>query len=271
MDRLHIGQWIAIDGVQFAGAEEGKTYAGEAFDVFDGERRMVQCKDQHSILMSTSTYADYKSVLLPLQSGQIEGVLTLDYYGEHYILKINDPNDIDFREDRCDPFFEESFDHIRLGSFDQLGWTNFNQDGSQLWEVYEDENSLGQSIRLGSYRSGDAVTVSWLITPEIDVGSLNHPHLAFRTSTSFADNSALEVFYSTEWSGEVAQLENTQWISLPARLATKDDDNTHWIDSGDLAIDFGSKFHLAFRYTGSGRSTYDGTFEIDDIRFFDRP
>ena len=101
--------------------------------------------------------------------------------------------------------------------------------------------------------------------------STNQPHLAFRTSTSFADNSVLEVFYSTEWSGEVAQLENTQWVSLPARLATKDDDNTHWIDSGDLAIDFGPKFHLAFRYTGSGKSTYDGTFEIDDIRFFDWP
>ena len=70
----------------------------------------------------------------------------------------------------------------------------------------------------------------------------------------------LEVFYSTEWSGGVAFF---------ARLATKDDDNT--IDSGDLAIDFGPKFHLAFRYTGSGKSTYDGTFEIDDIRFFDRP
>ena len=184
--------------------------------------------------------------------------------------KINDPNDIDFREDRCDPFFEESFDHVRLGSFDQLGWTNFNQEGSQLWEVYEDEKSLGQSIRLGSYRSGDAATVSWLITPEIDVG-IFQPHLAFRTSTSFADNSVLEVFYSTEWSGEVAQLENTQWVSLPACLATKGDDNTHWIDSGDLAIDFGPKFHLAFRYRGSGKSTYDGTFEIDDIRFFDRP
>ena len=26
-------------------------------------------------------------------------------------------------------------------------------------------------------------------------GSLNQPHLAFRTSTSFADNSVLEVFY----------------------------------------------------------------------------
>ena len=83
--------------------------------------------------------------------------------------KINDPNDIDFGP--------------KCSSFDL---------------AFRYEKSLGQSIRLGSYRSGDAATVSWLITPEIDVGSLNQPHLAFRTSTSFADNSVLEVFYSTD-------------------------------------------------------------------------
>ena len=92
--------------------------------------------------------------------------------------------------------------------------------GVSFGKVYEDEKSLGQSIRLGSYRSGDAATVSWLITPEIDVGSLNQPHLAFRTSTSFADNSVLEVFYSTEWSGDRFCV-NTHWKIL--------DQNSTWL------------------------------------------
>ena len=270
LDAFDLGQWVQLEQVQFAKAEAGKTFSGEAFDEFDGERRLVQCKDQRSILMSTSTFADYKSQILPLEAGNVVGLLTMDFFGEHYILKINDPTNIDFTTVRCDPFFEESFDHIRTGLFDLEGWTNFNQAGTQLWEVYEDENSLGQSIHLGSYRSGDAATVSWLISPKIDFSPLNHPHFAFRTSTSFADNSVLEVFYSTNWSGETSALEDAQWLPLPARLATKEDDNTHWIDSGELALTMTAPVYFGFRYTGSGKSTQDGTFEIDDIRVYDK-
>ena len=196
--------------------------------------------------------------------------MTSDFYGEQYILKINDPTNIDFIDTRCDPFFEESFDHVRLGLFSLGGWTNFNQAGTQLWEVYEDENSLGQSIHLGSYRSGDAATVSWLISPKIDLSSLNQPHLAFRTSTSFADKSVLEVFYSTNWVGETSVLDDAQWLSLPARMATKEDEGTQWIDSGELSLTMSEPVYFAFRYTGSGKSTYDGTYELDDIRIYEK-
>ena len=270
LDESLLGQWVKLEQVQFAAAETGKTFSGEAFDEFDGERRLVQCNDQRSIFMSTSTFADYKSLLLPHQSGSIEGVLTLDYYGEHYRIKINDPSNLNMTAPRCDPYFEESFDHIRLGLFDATNWTNFKQEGSKQWEVYEDAYSLGQSIRMGSYRSGDATTISWLISPKIDPTPLNHPHLAFRTSTSFADNSVLEVFYSTNWTGDISQLQSAQWLPLPARIANKTDNASHWIDSGDIPLTFGTPFYIAFRYTGSGKSSYDGTYELDDIRVFEK-
>ena len=106
-----------------------------------------------------------------------------------------------------------------MGLFVKESWTNFNQAGTQFWEVYEDENSLGQSIALGSYRSGDSETISWLITPKFDVSSLVNPYLAFRTSTSFADNSSLSVFYATNWSGETATIEQVNWEELNARIA----------------------------------------------------
>ena len=117
---------------------------------------------------------------------------------------------------------------------------------------------------------GDAATVSWLISPKIDLSPLHQPHFAFRTSTSFADNSLLEVFYSSDWSGETAALEDAQWLPLPARLATKEDDNALWIDSGELPLTEIVPIYFAFRYTGSGKSTYDGTYEIDDIRIYDK-
>lgn len=264
-----IGQWVQISEVQFALDALGKTFSGEAFDEFDGERRLTQCNDQRSILMSTSTFADYKSIVLPDRAGVIHGVLTKDFFGEKDILKINDPSNINFNQVRCDPFFEENFEAVPLGLFEKQGWVNFNQVGTQLWEVYEDENSLGQSIALGSYRSGDKETISWLITPELEVSSLERPYLAFRTSTSFADNSILSVFVATDWTGDTASLrQDNNWIELDVRIAENADNNILWIDSGDIPIDFGPKFHLAFRYSGSGKTASDGTYEIDDIRVF---
>ena len=265
-----IAQWVQISEVQFSLAERGKTFSGEAFDVFDGERRLIQCSDQRSILMSTSTFSDYRSIVLPDSAGVIRGVLTKDFFGEKNILKVNDPSDIDFMQSRCDPFFAEYFEQHHLGVFEKEGWINFNQAGTQLWEIYEDENSLGRSIALGSYRSGDSETISWLITPELDVSTLANPVIAFRTSSSFADNSSLSVFYSTSWSGEISTLDQGNWRTLNALIAQNEVDHSLWIDSGDIPIDFGSKFRLAFRYNGSGKSTSDGTYEIDDIRVFSK-
>ena len=133
-------------------------------------------------------------------------MLTKDFFGEKNILKINDPTNIEFNQLRCDSFFEEYFEAVPLGLFEKQGWVNFNQAGTQFWEVYEDENSLGQSIALGSYRSGDKETISWLITPQLEVSTLENPYLAFRTSTSFADNSSLSVFVATNWKGDTASL-----------------------------------------------------------------
>jgi hypothetical protein len=90
---------------------------------------------------------------------------------------------------RSDPFFEENFESNRLGLFAKPGWTNYAEEGSRYWEVFEDENSLGESLEIGSYRSGDEVSTSWLISPKIDLRSLANPQFAFRSSVRFADES----------------------------------------------------------------------------------
>ncbi|MGB2245167.1 MAG: DUF5689 domain-containing protein, partial [Flavobacteriaceae bacterium] len=169
IDKKDIGQWVSLENVQLAKAEHGRTFSGEAFDQYDGERRLVQCINQRSLFLSTSRYADFKSVVLPNQSGKVEGIFTHDFYGEKEIIKINDPTNLSFDGLRCDPFFEESFETVPLGRYEGEGWSNFNIEGTQLWEVFEDENSMGQSIEIGAYRSGDTATVSWLISPQIDV------------------------------------------------------------------------------------------------------
>ena len=271
IDSTDIGQWVRLPNVQLSRAELGRTFAGEAFDSFDGERNLVSCDTYSSLWLSCSTFSDFKSILLPDGTGSVQGVLTRDFFDSKYILKINNPTDIAFQDSRCDPFFEENFESNSLGLFQKEGWTNYAEEGSRFWEVYEDENSLGQSIQIGSYRSGDATSISWLITPKIDLQSLNHPRVAFRTSVSFADDSTLEALVSSDWDGQVETIQSATWLPLLARIATEEDDAQIFVDSGDLSLNFyGNALYFAFKYVGSGKTAQDGTFELDDFRTFDK-
>lgn len=265
-----LGQYIQLNGIQFAASELGKTYSAEAFDQFEGERRLVSCADFSALILSSSRYSKFKSIVIDSSSGSIKGIHTRDYYNEKDIFKINHPSAINFAAPRCDPFYEESFESYPKGRFEGGNWINWIEKGTVYWEVYEAVNSLGQSLRIGSYRSGDKHSVCWLVSPQIELHSLTLPTLSFRTSTAFADSSKLELLYSTDFEGTPTQIKKATWTALKARIATKEDNDQIWIDSEALPINFKSeKIHIAFRYTGSGKTENDGTFELDDIRIYD--
>lgn len=123
---------------------------------------------------------------------------------------------------------------------------------------------------MGSYRSGDLETVSWLISSKIDYSQLKIPKVAFRTSVSFADESTLEVLVSEDWNGEEDSINSATWKPLLARLATKEEDSNVFIDSGNLDLNFyGTNLYFAFKYTGSGKTAQDGIYELDDFRIFE--
>lgn len=265
------GKWVRLEGVQFARSVLGKTFSGDGLDTYDGLRRVVQCANHRSLMLSTSVYADFKSLELPSASGNIQGILTKDYYGRQWVLQPNFSTDLTLTDARCDPFFEQDFETAYLGDFQHEGWSNFALAGTPLWEVYEDTESLGRSLRMGSYRSKDAVTEVWLVTPKMDLSSLQQPTVDFRSSVQYADKSVLEVFYSTTWNGEPSALASATWEHLPFLLANADDHPSEWIDAGPLALPSSTSLYLAFRYSGSGKTANDGTFEIDDIRIYDWP
>lgn len=267
-----VGLYLQLESVQFSSSEQGKSFSSEAFDDFDGERWLVSCAEYRSLILSSSTFSKFKSVLIDSLSGSIKGILTRDYFNEKNIFKINHPEEIQFQNSRCDPYFEENFESEPLGKFEKEGWINWIEKGSKYWEVYEDENSLGQSLQIGSYRSGDAKTISWLITPELKFESLQNPQFGFRTSTSFLDKSELEVFYSYNFNGAIDQIKEASWKPLNAIIATEQENDRLWIDSGEIALTaFNRPVYIAFRYSGSGKTAEDGTFELDDIRLYEKP
>jgi hypothetical protein len=114
--------------------------------------------------------------------------------------------------------------------------------------------------------------VVWLIGPSIDLSGLSKPYFAFRSAVKYGDKSLLEVFIATDFKGITEGLKTANWQKLELKIASRMDGNSIWIDSGDYDLkDFkNQKVHFGFRYTGSGKSTYDATFFVDDIRVMDQ-
>lgn len=283
--------YISLTDVQFNRNEvlgmNRLTFAAEESDLFDGERTLEDCSNNTNAVFSTSTFADFKAVLLPDGRGTLGGILTKNFFGDAYNIVVNDPSSISFESaDRCDPneidcglavstgpniLFNEFFESQILNQpISGNGWTNYIEEGTETWEAYSESGtnaSLGISARMGSFSSGDDSSIGWLVTPQLDFDAQEGETLKFKTSNSFSDGSTLELWISQDWDGEIETITSSVWSLLPAAYIVQDDDNFgDWAVSGnvDLSCVIGTA-HIAWKYVGSGDESNDGTYELDEI------
>lgn len=263
------------------------SYASEQSDEFDGERTLESCGSSASVVFSTSTFSDFKGLALPSGRGSMNAILTKDFFGEVFNVVINTPEDINFGSDeRCDPIeiscglaasagpnnlFEDDFESQSTNALiSGNGWTNFIEEGTQGWEAYTQtgtNSSQGISARVGSFGSGDASSVAWLITPQIDLDANNGVTLQFETSNSFSDGSTMEVLFSDDWDGTEDGITTATWGILSDAYVTDDDDFFgEWFESGIVDLSCASgQIYVAFKYVGSGIADFDGTYELDFV------
>jgi hypothetical protein len=283
--------YIKVEDVQFSellvNPERPFTFASENNDEFDGERKVESCTGDFPFILSTSTYADFKALKLPGKAGSIQGILTRDYYDDFFTVYLNHPSDIRFtKENRCD---RETFDCGKAGSTGKnvlfeddfqsqrnnvavkgKGWINLVMQGSEPWEGFTATGtnaSLGRGARVQTTGSGDYMTESWLIVPQINFDEQDGEVLEFKTSTSFANNSMLEVLFSNNWDGTEINFYSANWkILSSAYVAQRTDFFGEWFSSGkvDLSCAKG-KGHIAFKFIGSDLPYYDGIYELDDV------
>ncbi len=284
--------YVRLSDVQFDRTEvlgdDRKTFAAEPGDEFDGERILVSCAEGNSTIFSTSTFADFKAVLLPQGRGTLDGILTLNFFGEDFNIVVNDPSTINFdNTERCDPelvdcgiatttgsnvIFSDFFETQTPGQpISGNGWTNYIQAGTRKWQAYTaggSNPSLGISANVGSFNSNDASSIAWLITPQINFDSQDAETLNFKTSNSFADGSTLELLFSSDWDGNPANIATATWSLLPAALIVPDSAPFgDWIPSGNVDIScISGTGYIAYKYVGSGNAAFDGTYELDEIR-----
>jgi len=271
----NIGTFVRVENAAFSADLAGKTFVDPSED-FDTKRTIETCEGPSlvSAFLETSSFASFANKALPEGGGAINAVVSRDFGGDFTVLVLNSAEDVNMKEARCIPLAVADFATLLLkedfeaasGEINIPNWTNYREAGSKKWRAYDDANSLSRAARIGSFRSGDESTISWLITEGINLESTTEEYLSFETSTSFADGSTLEVLISENRDGTTAGITAADWVALPARIAANNDDFNQFKNSTFVALSrYSGTVYIAFKYAGNGNENFDGTYELDNI------
>lgn len=255
-------QYIRLNDMQFNSnlvVGNTTTFASETNDSFDGERLLESCATGSNVILSTSTFSDFKGLPLPANRGSIDGVLTRDYFDDFYTIYINTPESINFDNDlRCDPLFEDDFSAGNLNK-----WTPYNVTGTQEW-YYNTFGNPDDSATMSGFSGGAQTNEDWLISLPIDLSNTPSAFLTFQTVKRYAGND-IELFYATDYNGGDPTTDGT-WVALSPTLDTNTGSWSSWTDSGslDLSAAAGGNVFIAFKYTST--SSAAATWEIDNVK-----
>jgi hypothetical protein len=276
-----INTYVEMDGLQFSKEALGKTFSGEGFDRYNGERVLEQCDQLSRFFLYTSTFADFGSVLLPEEKFHIKAVLSRDYYTDQIILILNDPAFLlPEATERCDPdyytcqnlaesgsqivYMEDFEDFKSTADIENHGWINrnINFGNGRFKKRTADENSF---LQVSAYNTSENVMDIWLVSPEIDLDSSANEILTFKSRATFEEGRILSVWLCNEVSDD--PIANCSWQLLDVIIddGSRDGSNKEFMSSGP--VDLGcieGKIYLAFRYQGSDPGTTT-TYDIDQI------
>ncbi len=248
-----IGKLVTFENLEFTDADMEQAYAPGS----GSTNRNLQDCNGNTIIVRTSSYADFASNTTPFGNGTITGILSI-YNGTYQILLRNAGVDVSMDNDRCDGsvapvnLFHDDFE----SGLSQ--WTATSISGSQVW--YIDDFGGNNFAKMSGYAGGSNANEDWLISHAISLTGHANYNLNLDSDQNY-NGPALEAFISTDFSGDV---NSATWVPLPIPL----DPNGGWgfYNSGDYSLnDYADQtVYIAFKYTSTDSSS--ATWELDNIR-----
>jgi hypothetical protein len=179
-------------------------------------------------------------------------------------------NDIENAKVKKTLFVENFSDNTDGTTLNTSGWTNFAQVGTKKFteEIY----SGNGYAEFTSYQSGQASNIAWLISPAFDMNKQDGEKLVFQAAHAYltTTENSLELMVSTDYDGNIANFNQSNWLSLPITTPTPSNDFYEYVNSGEVDLsNFNGTLHFAFKVKGSGTNTsQDATYQIDNIRLY---
>ncbi|MCM8569492.1 DUF5689 domain-containing protein [Gramella jeungdoensis] len=275
--------YVKLENVQFdrnlVKEDQVYSFASNPADQYDGERQLESCETGETVLLSTSTFSNFKSLLIPEGSGSIEGILTRDFFDEHYVIMITSPDKLDMNGQRCDPvyldcgddtnegtkmIFEENFEGVTSNTtLNSRHWTNINVSGGET--KFKPTLSSGNRIlRISAYNTLESPLEAWLVTPVIDLDNSTSEVLSFDILSSYDKGILMEVYVTSNFTGDP---QTTEWTELDANIPLgPSGSNSRIFTKSKIDIScLGGKVWIGFRYLGSAPDKTT-TYDLDNVR-----
>lgn len=166
--------------------------------------------------------------------------------------------DVEYEDITGEVVYSETFDDdTSLGPFDVQ-----SVEGAQGW-VWDDFSGDGFA-KMSGYSGGAVANEDWLVSPEIDLTSLENVTLKFAQAINYLESGVagedLKVKISTDYDGNVG---TSTWTDLDVDIWPAGDNWTFVNSEADLADFEGEKVRIAFYYTST--ADFAATWEVSSI------
>ncbi|MDT0645623.1 DUF5689 domain-containing protein [Zunongwangia sp. F260] len=275
--------FVQVENVQFnrnlVRDEHIYSFASETIDQYDGERQLESCESGATAVLSTSSFSDFKSLLLPQQSGSIKAVLSRNFYDDFYVLVLNNPQDLNFSGERCDPvfmncgenptpgsevLFNEDFTDVNtLTALNSRGWKNLNVSGGS--EKFKPGTRNGNRyFRISAYNTTENPLEAWLVTPGINLDQTSQEVFSADILASFDNATILEIYVTTSFTGNP---KTTEWQLLDGKIPVGPSSQNGTVFRNtkiDISCLDGT-VNFGFRYLGAAPDKTT-TYDVDNVR-----
>ncbi len=261
LDESHIHTLVRIENAQFDDGYAGLPFA-DGINLLSVNLSVAECETENTIILRSSGYSDFATVLTPTGSGYIDAIYSV--FQSDQQLFIRHQRDVQMNNARCESLLNEGFTGAPSNEDISLpGWTNVAVKGTRLWRAGTfSGNSYAQAT---AFQDSNAEMETWLIPPYINLDTPKE--LSFESAQAFFTHDGLSVLISTDYTGNIA---TATWEPLPCTLASSGDANYDWVPSGPIDLSaYSGTGHIAFRYVGN-KTSQTTTFRLDNVKIVEK-
>lgn len=285
LNEANINTLITLENVQFEKAGNGETYYEEGGkDTFGGAtNRKIVDSEGNTLVLRTSSFADFAAEKLPTGNGSITAVLSA-YANNNRVTKstyqlfIRSVEDVKMEGERVEKIegagaiggsaakhvtsLNENFENYaeRQNNFPEF--INFAYNGKRYWELRKHGDN--QYIQFSSFKSGEKNEAFFIVPVNFDAAS----EFSFKTKDGHYNGDALSIYYVPNYEIN-GNLKKSDFVDITSsfKLAkgTSQGYADNFVASGVYDLkSLKGKGAIIFAYNGQDGGV-TSTFQIDDI------
>jgi hypothetical protein len=165
----------------------------------------------------------------------------------------------------------ENFENITTNTdFNITDWINVAESGTKLFKgkSFSTNKYVEISAFGGDIANQEASNISWLISNPLTALISNQVYLNFDTKDGYNNGAILEVYFITNWTGNITTSTKTLLNANIANGATSGY-ASNFTNSGNILLNGNlSNFRIGFKYVGGYSPIATTTYQIDNFRVF---